>query len=70
MDNLAYSTIFDAVTPDREDAADVELREDLTHLLRGIFEQRESAQLDASGRDGGKVDTLSSDKLIGYLAKL
>ena len=81
MEKLTYNNIFDAITDDSGEAADLEFRADLMLVMRSIFEDRNWGQteiMDAlaipqprvSELVRGKVDKVSSDKLIGYLAKL
>ena len=81
MTNLTYDNIFDAITEDTGEAADLEFRADLMLIMRQIFESRswkqseimstlEITQPRASELARGKVDKFSADKLIGFLAKL
>lgn len=81
MTKLVYSNIFDAIVGDKSEAADLEFRADLMLVMRKIFESKKWGQSDimqaldipqprASELAKGKVDKFSSDKLIGYLAKL
>jgi predicted XRE-type DNA-binding protein len=81
MEKLGYDSIFDAITEDAHEAADLQFRADLMLVLRGIFERRRWSQRDVmavldipqprvSDLVRGKVDKVSADKLIGYLAKL
>lgn len=81
MEQLAYNNIFDAITEDKAEAADLKFRSDLMLVMRQIFEDRGLSQADIMDVLGipqprvselvrGKVDKFSSDKLIGYLAKL
>jgi len=81
MTDLTYSNIFDAITGDAGEAADLEFRADLMLVMRKIFESKGWQQADIAEALGipqprvselvrGKVDKVSSDKLIGYLSKL
>ena len=81
MTQLTYSNIFDAITNDPIEAADLEFRADLMLVMRKFFEHKGWVQADimqvlgisqprASELAGGKVDKFSSDKLIGFIAKL
>lgn len=81
LEQLSYNNIFDAITDDKAEAADLKFRSDLMLVMRQIFEDREWSQADimavldipqprVSELARGKVDKFSSDKLIGYLAKL
>lgn len=81
MTQLTYDNIFDAITDDEGEAADLEFRADLMLVIRELFEAKDWKQADimtalditqprASELTSGKVDKCSSDKLIGYLAKL
>ncbi|MBT5106868.1 MAG: XRE family transcriptional regulator [Porticoccaceae bacterium] len=81
MTKLAYENIFDAITEDANEAADLKFRSDLLIVIRGIFEARGWKQADivqaldisqprASELTRGLVDKYSSDKLISFLAKL
>ena len=81
MTQLSYDNIFDAIVEDTSEAADLKFRADLMLVMRRLFESRGWKQADimaaldisqprASELVRGKVDKVSSDKLIGYLAKL
>ena len=81
MSKLTYKNIFDAITGDQQEAADLEFRADLIIAMRRYFEDREWGQAEIGQALGipqprvselvnGKVNLLSSDKLIGYFAKL
>lgn len=81
MEQLAYDNIFDAITEDKAEAADLKFRADLMLVMRQIFEDKKWTQADimaaldipqprVSELARGKVDKFSADKLIGYLAKL
>ena len=78
---LKYSNIFDAITKNPEEAADLEFRADLMLVLRDFFREQGAAQAQIGQMLGipqprvselmtGKVDKFSSDKLIGFLAKM
>lgn len=81
MTQLTYTNIFDAITDNQAEAADLEFRSDLLIIMRGIFESRGWKQADimealdipqsrASELANGKIDKFSSDKLLGYMAAL
>lgn len=81
MGQLRYDSIFDAITDDRLEAADLQFRADMMSVIRDIIIQREWTTADTmkaldipqprvSELMNGKITKLSSDKLIGYLAKL
>ncbi|MGQ7272263.1 helix-turn-helix domain-containing protein [Marinobacter nauticus] len=81
MTQLTYTNIFDAITEDQGLAAEMQFRSDLMIVLRKIFEAQGWTQKDIGEVLGvpqprvseivnGKVDKVSSDKLISYLAKL
>lgn len=81
MSVLTYTNIFDAITEDKAEAADLQFRADLMLVMRDIFEARGWSQEEIGSALGvkqprvselmrGKVDKFSSDKLIGFLAKL
>ncbi|RVH17242.1 helix-turn-helix domain-containing protein [Sinorhizobium meliloti] len=81
MTQLIYDNIFDAITDDPAEAADVQFRADLMITLRKIFEDRGWKQADVATALGvpqprvselmrGKIDLFSADKLIGFLAKM
>lgn len=81
MTQLSYDNIFDAITENKKEAADLRFRADLMLLMRDAFEQNGWTQSDvmsaleinqprASELMRGKVDKFSSDKLIGFLDKL
>ena len=81
MEQLKYANIFDAITDDAEEAADLQFRADLMLVLREHFRSKAATQAEIGARlgipqprvselMGGKIDKFSSDKLIGFLAKL
>ena len=81
MSKLKFSNIFDAITDDGDEAADLEFRADLMLLLREYFKAHNASQTEigktlgvpqprVSELLGGKIDKFSSDKLIGFLAKV
>ena len=81
MAKLSYTNIFDAVTDDPGESADLEFRSDMMVLLRQLFESKgwdQAAVMEAldipqprvSELVTGKINKISSDKLITYLAKL
>src|SRR3984893_10444426 len=78
---LKYSNIFEAITENAEESADMEFRADLILVLRAFFPEREASQTQSGEMLGipqprvselmsGKVNKFSSDKLIGFLAKV
>jgi predicted XRE-type DNA-binding protein len=81
MTQLSYDNIFDAITDNKDEAADLRFRADLMLIMRDIFELKKWTQSDimsvlevsqprASELMRGKVDKFSSDKLISFLSKL
>lgn len=79
MKRLQYSNIFEAITDSAAEAADLEFRADLMLVLRDRFGEASQAQIGktlgipqprVSELMSGKVDKFSSDKLIGFLAKV
>src|ERR1700679_1010840 len=81
MEQLKYSNIFDAITDDPVEAADLKFRADLMVLLREYFRTQKATPADICQRLGvpqprvsellnGKIDKFSADKLIGFAAKL
>jgi predicted XRE-type DNA-binding protein len=81
MQRLKYSNIFDAITDDPVEAADLKFRADLMLVLREYFRAQNATQVAVSQRLGvpqprvsellnGKIDKFSADKLIGFAAKL
>jgi predicted XRE-type DNA-binding protein len=80
-ETLTYSNIFESITEDKALAADLQFRSDLLMTLIDIIEHKEwnqsetAAALDipqprVSELLRGKISLFSSDRLIGYLAKL
>ena len=78
---LAYKNVFDAITGDENEAADLKFRADMMIAMRRYFEDmgwnqaKIGQKLDipqprVSELLNGKIHLLSSDKLIGYLARL
>ncbi|MDQ0422912.1 putative XRE-type DNA-binding protein [Peteryoungia aggregata LMG 23059] len=78
---LAYRNIFESITEDQALAADLQFRSDLLMTLIDIIEHKgwnqgeAAAALDipqprVSELLRGKISLFSSDRLIGYLAKL
>jgi predicted XRE-type DNA-binding protein len=81
MEKLQYTNIFDVIVDDPAEAADLEFRADMMLVLRNYFQSKGWKQADIMARLGitqprvseltrGKVDKFSSDKLIGFLAKV
>ncbi|PJE54464.1 helix-turn-helix domain-containing protein [Marinomonas sp. BSi20584] len=81
MEKLQYTNIFDAIADDPAEAADLEFRADMMLVLRNYFQSKGWKQADIMVNLGitqprvseltrGKVDKFSSDKLIGFLAKI
>lgn len=81
MEKLQYTNIFDAIADNPAEAADLEFRADMMLVLRNYFQSKDWKQADIMANLGitqprvseltrGKVDKFSSDKLIGFLAKV
>ncbi len=81
MEKLKYKSVFDAIAENSAEAADMKFRADLMLVMRELFEDQRWTQADimaaleiaqprASELMTGKLDKFSSDKLIGFLAKL
>jgi len=79
MKRLGYSSIFEAIADNPEDAADLEFRADLMLVLRDYFTGSTQADIGktlgipqprVSELLSGKVDKFSADKLIAFLAKV
>lgn len=81
MTRLKYDNIFEAITDDTAEAADMEFRADLLLVIRSIIEKNEWNQAEAAQALGvtqprvsellrGKLGLFSSDKLVSYLALL
>lgn len=81
MNQLDYENIFDAITEDASEAADLRFRADLMITLKKMFDDKNWKQADIAQALGipqprvselmrGKVDLFSADKLIGFLARL
>lgn len=80
-EKLEYSNIFESITEDSALAADLQFRSDLLMTLIDIIDDKGWKQADiAKALDiaqprvsellRGKISLFSSDRLIGYLAKL
>ena len=78
---LQYTNIFEALTDDAQEAADLQFRADLMLVLREFFRERQATQAQIGRMLGipqprvselarGKVDKFSADKLIGFLARV
>lgn len=78
MERLVYDNIFDAITDDPLEAADLQFRADLMLVLREMVTSNGWSQAQTGEKLGipqprvsdlmrGKVDKFSSDKLISYL---
>lgn len=81
MTQLEYTNIFESITDDKALAAELEFRADLMLVLREFFDAKRWNPTEIAGvldipqprvseLVRGKVSKVSSDKLIGYLAKL
>ncbi|MQB12335.1 XRE family transcriptional regulator [Agrobacterium sp. ICMP 6402] len=81
MTQLEYDNIFDSITDDPVEAADLTLRSDLVNTLVAIFKERGWKNVDigaaldipqprVSELVRGKIAVLSVQKLFGYLAVL
>lgn len=81
MTQLEYENIFDSITDDPIEAADLALRSDLVSTLVAIFDDRgwKNAEIGAalgipqtrvSELVRGKIAVLSVQRLFGYLAAL
>ena len=81
MERLQYDNIFEAITDDAAEAADMEFRADMLLVIRKIIEQKGWTQKEAAAALDvaqprvsellrGKLDLFSADKLISFLAKL
>lgn len=80
MAKLVYKNIFDAITNDQNEAVDLQFRADMMIAMRQLFEDRGWNPTQIGKKLGieqprvsellnGKM-SISSDKLIGYLAKV
>jgi predicted XRE-type DNA-binding protein len=80
-EKLTYTNIFESITEDVTLAADLQFRCDLLNILIDIIDKKGWKQNDValalnipqprvSELLRGKISLLSSDRLIGYLAKL
>ncbi len=80
-DKLVFSNIFESITTDDALAADLQFRSDLIMTLIDLIEakgwkQAETAEIlgipqpRVSELMRGKISLFSSDRLIGYLARL
>lgn len=78
---LQYANIFEAIADNAQDAADLQFRADLLLVLRDFFREQAASQAKIGRMLGipqprvselmrGKVDKFSSDKLIGFLARV
>jgi predicted XRE-type DNA-binding protein len=81
LERLEYENIFDVVTDNPAEAADLQFRADLMLTLRRLLKERNLRQADIAEALGvsqprvselmrGKIDLFSADKLIGLLARL
>jgi len=79
--SIEFNSIFDAITKDPSEAADLRFRADMMLALRGYFQDRGWDQTQIAAKLGvkqprvselmnGKIHLFSSDKLVGFLAKL
>lgn len=80
-EKLEYTNIFESIAEDSALAADLQFRSDLLMTLIDIFDAKgwrqaeiaqalDIAQPRVSELLRGKISLFSSDRLIGYLAKL
>jgi predicted XRE-type DNA-binding protein len=80
-DKLEFTNIFESITEDSALAADLQFRSDLLMTLIDIFDDKGWKQAEIAEALGipqprvsellrGKISLFSSDRLIGYLAKL
>lgn len=80
-EKLEYTNIFESITEDSTLAADLQFRSDLLMTLIDIFDDKgwkqaqiaealDIAQPRVSELLRGKISLFSSDRMIGYLAKL
>jgi predicted XRE-type DNA-binding protein len=80
-EDLEYTNIFDSITEDSALAADLQFRSDLLMTIIDIIDHKgwkqaeiaqalEVPQPRVSELLRGKISLFSSDRLIGYLAKL
>ncbi|NKB83891.1 helix-turn-helix domain-containing protein [Brucella grignonensis] len=80
-EKLEYTNIFESITEDASLAADLQFRSDLLMTLIDLFDDKGWKQTQiAEALDipqprvsellRGKINLFSSDRLIGYLAKL
>ena len=81
MSELKFKNIFDAISDDPAEAADLEFRADMILVLRNYFDAQKWSTADimaaleipqprVSELTSGKVSKFSSDKLIRFLAKI
>ena len=79
MTRLVYDSIFDAIADSPQESADLQFRADLMLVLRSIFDSKNVTQTQIGEALGipqprvselmrGKIDKVSADKLIRYLA--
>jgi predicted XRE-type DNA-binding protein len=78
---LEYDSIFDAITDNAGESADLQFRADMMLLLRNYFEAKKWSQTEigqkleipqprVSDLVRGKIQHVSADKLICYLRKI
>ena len=81
MERLSYDNVFEAITDDLGEAADLAFRSDLISVIVDVVDDRGWSQSDlAKALDipqprvsellRGKISLFSSDRLIGYVARL
>ncbi|MCV9964491.1 helix-turn-helix domain-containing protein [Pararhizobium sp. BT-229] len=81
MTTKTYKSLFDVATNDLNERADLKFRADMMLTLRGLFEAKGWKQAEigkalgikqphVSDLTNGHIDKFSSDKLLGFLAKL
>ena len=81
MERLKYDNIFESITDDPIEAADLRFRSDLVSMIVDIVEDKKWNQAEVAKALGipqprvsellrGKINLFSADRLIGYAAKL
>lgn len=81
MTKLVYDNLFDAVYKDKGTSSELKFRSDLLILLVDLFEENQMSQSKISKKldipqsrvseiTTGKIDKMSSEKLVYYLGKM